>query len=119
MEQLSIKESSWIEKAQQRTDNYLWLSRSRIIALQILRKLRETGTSQKELADRMGVFPQQVNKWIKGKENFTLETIGRIEEALGIELIEVKIPGNPPNNAVTGDEVFTLNEPSIRRKKKE
>jgi len=37
----------------------------------------------------MNVSPQQVNKWVKGKENFTLETLSRLEEALGINLLAI------------------------------
>jgi len=37
----------------------------------------------------MGVTPQYINKIVKGKENLTLETIAKIEKALGITLIEV------------------------------
>lgn len=63
--------------------------RSQLIALRILRAIRRDGISQKQLAERMGVSPQVVNKWVKGNENFTLETIEKIERALGIELIEI------------------------------
>lgn len=35
----------------------------------------------------MNVSPKQVNKWVKGKENFTLETLSRIEETLKITLL--------------------------------
>ena len=37
----------------------------------------------------MNVSPQQVNKWVKGKENFTLETLSRLEEALEIKLLAI------------------------------
>lgn len=37
----------------------------------------------------MDVTPQYVNKIVKGKENLSLETIWKIEEALGINLISV------------------------------
>jgi transcriptional regulator with XRE-family HTH domain len=45
--------------------------------------------SQKELAERIGVSPQQVSKIVKGNENLTLETISKLEAALGVPLIEV------------------------------
>ena len=38
---------------------------------------------------RMDVSPQYVSKIVKGKENLSLETIWKIEEALGITLISV------------------------------
>ena len=39
--------------------------------------------------EMMGVTPQYINKVVKGKENLTLETITKIEQVLGITLIEV------------------------------
>jgi len=48
--------------------------------------------SQKALAAQLGVSPQQVNKWVKGNENFTFETIARLEAVLGIELMQVSWP---------------------------
>ena len=37
----------------------------------------------------MDVYPQQVNKWVKGNENFTIATLARLEEVLETKLIEV------------------------------
>ena len=45
--------------------------------------------TQKSLAAKLDVSPQQVNKILKGHENLTLETISRIEEALGMELVTI------------------------------
>lgn len=87
---IASKESSgWMEAAQFTSDNAVWIKKSQLIALKVLRTLRELGMTQKELAERMGISPQQVNKLVKGKENLTLETIVRIGEALGVDLFEV------------------------------
>lgn len=87
---IASKESSgWMEAAQFAVDNAVWIKKSQLIALKVLRTLRELGMTQKELAERMGISPQQVNKLVKGKENLTLETIARIGEALGVDLFEV------------------------------
>ena len=51
--------------------------------------MRENKVSQVSLAKDMGVTPQYINKILQGKENMTIETICRIESALGINLIEV------------------------------
>jgi plasmid maintenance system antidote protein VapI len=37
----------------------------------------------------MNVSAQQINKIVKGKQNLTFETIGKLEDALGISLIEI------------------------------
>jgi transcriptional regulator with XRE-family HTH domain len=72
------------------------LKKSQAIALKILRHIRANGISQKDLAERLNVAPQQVNRWVKGGENFTLETISKIENALDIQLIN--IVDTPQNN---------------------
>lgn len=84
-----FQKSTWLEEAEQRKANKGWLKHSQKIALLVLRTLRTNKTSQKELAERLGVTPQQVNKWLKGSENFTLDTIFKLEEALGIQLITI------------------------------
>jgi len=81
--------SSWHEEADWYRQNSGWLKRSSKIAYRILNELDEQGILQKELALRMGVSPQYVSKIVKGKENLSLETIWKIEEALGITLISV------------------------------
>ncbi|HLO44261.1 MAG TPA: helix-turn-helix transcriptional regulator [Leadbetterella sp.] len=77
-----LKELKW------RQANRAWLRKSQSIAIKILSTLKTQGISQKELAEKMGVSPQMVNKILKGSENLTLETISKIEIALGIHLIE-------------------------------
>ena len=89
----SEQESSWLNDAKARQTNIDWTKRSFKIAVRILREIRaqkETnGMTQKQLAEMMGVTPQYINKVVKGKENLTLETIAKIEQVLGITLIEV------------------------------
>lgn len=85
----------WIERADYRADNKKWLKRSQAVTLLVLRTLREKGITQKDLALLMEVSPQQVNKWMKGKENFTFDTIARLEEALGVEIMTIVQVGQP------------------------
>jgi transcriptional regulator with XRE-family HTH domain len=88
---LSKKESQWHKEAEFRTLNKKWLKRSQAVAFKILQTIREQGISQKELASRMGLKPQQINNWVKGKSNFTFETVAKIEAALGIELMNIPL----------------------------
>jgi transcriptional regulator with XRE-family HTH domain len=67
-----------------------WKRYSQQIALEVLEHLEENGFSQKYFAAQMGVSAQVVSKWLKGGENFTLETISKLEAVLGFDLIEVK-----------------------------
>lgn len=79
----------WIGKANFRKENEEWLDRSFKIALHVLSVLRSQNITQKMLAEKMGVSFQYVNKIVKGGENLSLETISKIERALGIQLITV------------------------------
>ncbi len=87
---ISVAPSQWHEDAKRRAAEKPWKRRSQTIALTVLRTLRARGISQKNLAERLDVPPQQVNQWVKECENFTLETIARLEQALDIQLIEVR-----------------------------
>jgi ribosome-binding protein aMBF1 (putative translation factor) len=90
----SDQPSDWKAKAQYRRENREWLKKSATIAIKVLDALKEQNLSQKELAERMNVSPQQINKIVKGMENLTLETITNLELALGIKIIEEKTSAN-------------------------
>jgi len=79
----------WLEKARYRRANRGWLRKSQKIAIRVLSVLDEKDMQQKELAEAMEVSPQQVSKIVKGKQNLTLQTISKLEQVLGISLIEV------------------------------
>lgn len=79
--------STWKEKARYRRENRAWLRKSATIAVKVMVALRAQGMSQKDLAEKMGISPQQINKIAKGHENLTLETITKLEDALGICII--------------------------------
>lgn len=84
----SDQSSSWKEKAEFRRENREWLRKSAAIALRVLGALKAQGLSQKALAERMNISPQQISKIVKGHENLTLETITNLEIALGIQIID-------------------------------
>ncbi|MEI7502686.1 MAG: helix-turn-helix transcriptional regulator [Paludibacter sp.] len=86
---VSNEPSKWLEEAKWRRENRSWLKRSQAVAIKVLSTLRERGLSQKDLAEKLSVSPQQVNKWLKGKENFTFETVSKIEDALTIQLMSI------------------------------
>jgi ribosome-binding protein aMBF1 (putative translation factor) len=95
LNKIASKESSkWIEKTEWRISNENWLDKSAKISLKILRTLRGKSISQKDLAEKLNVSPQHVSKILKGEENFTLETIDKIEKVLGITLVEVPLRRN-------------------------
>jgi ribosome-binding protein aMBF1 (putative translation factor) len=84
----SDQPSGWMEKAKYRRENRAWLKKAAVIALKVLSALKAQGITQKELAERMNVSPQQISKIVSGQENLTLETIVRLEAALGITILE-------------------------------
>ena len=86
---ISKEKSTWLQDAEWRRENRGWLKMSQAISLNILSHLRANNITQKELAEMIGVTPQQVQKIVRGKENLTLETISKIETALKIRLITV------------------------------
>jgi len=92
LNKLATGQSDWLERSQWRYDNSHWLKYSQKIALKVLRALREKKMTQKQLAQTLNVSPQYINKIVKGKENLTLETISKLEQALGISLIDVQLP---------------------------
>ena len=59
--------SKWREEAEWRRDNWSWLRHSQKIA--------------------MNCTQQYVSKILKGKENMSLDTLSKLEDALGINLI--------------------------------
>ena len=86
---VELKPSDWFEKEQLRKETQSYQMRSAKIAFKILDRLDDLKMNQSQLAEKMDVSRQVVSKWVKGKTNFTLETIAKLEETLDFKLIEV------------------------------
>ena len=86
---LSGDTSGWRTKARDRKQNKEWRRMVGEIAVSILKFLKENGLTQVELAKRLDVSPQYVSKIVQGKENLSIETICKIQLALGIQLIAI------------------------------
>ena len=80
--------------------NRQWLRASQDIAFDILEKLDELDWTQKDLAEKMGVSPPYINKIVKGSENFTLESLVKLQEILDIPILAnyLKKKGTTPNS---------------------
>lgn len=85
----SPTQSKWREKAEWRRANRHWLRKSQKIALTILESISSKKMTQKELSEQMGVSAQYISRILKGSENLSLETISKLENVLGIEIISV------------------------------
>ena len=79
--------SKWREEAEWRRDNWSWLRHSQKIAVKVLLQMKQEGLTQKALAERMDCTQQYVSKILKGKENMSLDTLTKLEDALSINQI--------------------------------
>ncbi len=85
----AIPAYGWKERKDYKPENRSQLRKSASVALRILDILDERGLSQQDLANKLQVSRQQVNKILKGQENLTFETIDKLEKALSVELVKV------------------------------
>ena len=53
----------------------------------MLDKMEQMKITQKQLAKRMNCSQQYISKILKGKENLSLETLTKIENALDIQIL--------------------------------
>jgi ribosome-binding protein aMBF1 (putative translation factor) len=75
------------ERINWRIANRQWLRVSQSIGFDILEKLDDLGWTQKDLAEKMGVSPPYINKIVKGSENFTLQSLVKLQEILDIPIL--------------------------------
>jgi transcriptional regulator with XRE-family HTH domain len=105
---ISIKSSeNWTEKVVWRKANQDWIRKSTDIALSIMDALDDLGWNKARLAKEMGVSPQQVSNYVRGEENFKLETICKLEKVLGVQLITIL---TADQEVVFSQETNALNE---------
>lgn len=59
------------------------------IAERISDILDAKGLTQKEFARQLNKRESEISKWLTGRHNFTMQTIAKIESALGCKLISI------------------------------
>lgn len=84
---VSKKKTDSSKKNKERIAKRAMLRESRNIAFKVLERLDELGWKQNKLAEVMEVSPPYVNKLVKGKENFTLETLVKLQQILNIPIL--------------------------------
>lgn len=84
----STTPSNWKEEAERRQVDKEWLRYSQNIAIKMLDKMDKLGLTQKMLAERMGCSQQYVSKVLRGRENLSLETLCKIENALNLQIVQ-------------------------------
>lgn len=82
-------EEKWKKSVEYRRANKDWLSLSADIAMKVMDEMDKQNIKGNQLAKRMNVSSQQVSKILKGRENLKLETIAKLNEALGVKLFHV------------------------------
>ncbi len=76
-----------LDKNSERIRNREMLRESQSIAIKVITKLDELRWSQKDLAKKMDVSPQQISKIVSGKENLTIETQIKLQNILNIPIL--------------------------------
>ncbi len=59
------------------------------IAERISEILKSKDLTQKDFAGQLNKRESEISKWLTGRHNFTMQTIAKIETALGCKLIDV------------------------------
>jgi transcriptional regulator with XRE-family HTH domain len=90
------------------------LRESQKIAFKVLSKLDELGWSQKILAEKMEVSPQQISKIVSGKENLTIDTQVKIQNVLDIPILASYYEENIINNHDNIENIENQEESLIR-----
>ena len=68
-----------------------WVCHSQAIAATMSNRMEELGMTQRALAEKMNCTQQYVSKVLKGRENLSLETLCKIENALDIKILQARI----------------------------
>ena len=68
-----------------------WKNTSLAIATVMSSRMVELGLTQRTLAKKMNCTQQYVSKVLKGRENLSLETMCKIEDALDIKVLNTEL----------------------------
>ena len=84
------EQASWISRAKAEIEQEDGILECRRIVLRIVRYMKDNHLTQKELACRLNVTPQYVNKLLHGQDlDLKVTTVIRYGKLLGIKLLEI------------------------------
>ncbi len=83
--------TAWKARAKQDKSDRRTNTRAQSFALELMDYMDKNGIRQNELAQKMGVSAQQVNKILRAKSNLTFDTLDKVERALGVIITPPKI----------------------------
>lgn len=89
----------WKTKAKEDRNNRRNITRAQAFALELIEYMDLHNIKQIELANKMGVSAQQVNKILRAKSNLTFETLDKIAHALEVNISSPKIKTNKNSNS--------------------
>jgi transcriptional regulator with XRE-family HTH domain len=82
-------DNSWREKFQFQLDNEETEDFLFELSLRIVMRLEELGWTKSKLAEELNVTKQYVSKLLRSRENLSITTIFKIQNVLGMKLIEI------------------------------
>lgn len=94
------EQTTWLTQAKFELEHEDELLECRRIVLKIVRYMKDNHLTQKELASRLNVTPQYINKLLHGQDlDLKISTVIRYGRLLGVKLIEVST--DKPKNDTT------------------
>lgn len=107
--------NQWKIRAKNDRKNREDITRAQAFALELLDYMDATNITQVELAKKMCVSPQHVNKILRAKSNLTFETMDKIARALGVKISSPKIEPKPKVlSSKIVDAVITITRSTVR-----
>lgn len=88
-----LPEESRSRMQQRRADRY-WKAASSAIAAKIIRQMGILGVSRVQLAEKLGITPANITRYLSGTTNFELNTLVEIERVLGVNIIDRNVIQN-------------------------
>ncbi len=102
---------NWLEE-NQNPEIDRFIDKNLAITEKVATLLKERGIKKKEFAKMLDKKPSEISKWMTGQHNLTLKSITKMEQALGVDLINIEpaveykyvylgsIPGKPITQAI-------------------
>lgn len=95
-----------------RADRYLYAA-SAAIAGKVIRRLNEIGMTRLQLAEKLGITPANITRYLNGKCNFELRTLVELERILEIHIIDRTVIPEKKENYIFNLQVkYKDNEPN-------
>jgi len=110
----SRQDSIWLKNAKWRKENEAWLDISFKIAVKVLSALKANKAkgvypkSQKELAEALDCSPQYISKLLKGKQRLGIDTITKVGNIMGLQLLTVPEEEVYNEDLMSSDDKFIL-----------